>query len=280
MWQLGLLAEVLPEIAALEPIAQSAPHTKPVLAHTLAVLTWLAAVETAVVGQSPTTDPSLQLAQQALAAYTKQLDEHLARLVDGGLDGRVLLRLGALFHDVGKRETQMVGEDGRIRFLSHDAVGAVLTANRLRQLALSNQAIKQVETIVAGHMRPLNLATTGSLPSRRAIYRYFQATQTAGLDIGLLSLADHLATYGGPGPADVWRQLVVTVERLFAHYFDHHADTVAPPALLDGHDLIHHLHIRPGPEIGRLLRLIEEAQAAGEIHSREEALAFAQQSSA
>lgn len=280
MWQLGLLAEVLPEIAALEPVAQSAPHTKPVLAHTLDVLTWLAAVETAVVAQSPTSDTSLQLAQQALAAYTKQLDAHLARVVDGGLDGRVLLRLGALFHDVGKRETQTVGDDGRIRFLGHDAVGAVLTTNRLRQLTLSNQAIKQVETIVAGHMRPLNLATTGSLPSRRAIYRYFQATQTAGLDIGLLSLADHLATYGGPGPADIWRQLVATVARLFAHYFDHHADTVAPPALLDGHDLIQHLRLRPGPEIGRLLRLIEEAQAAGEIHSREEALAFAQQSSA
>jgi hypothetical protein len=34
--------------------------------------------------------------------------------------------------------------------------------------------------------------------------------------------------------------------------------------------------LEPGPEIGRLLRLIQEAQAAGDITNREEALQFAQ----
>lgn len=275
---LGLLAEVLPEIAALADVAQSAPHREPVLAHTIQVLGWLAAVETAVVDQLPTPDESLRAAQQALAPYAAQLAAHLARPVDGGLDGRVLLRFGALFHDVGKKETQTVAEDGRIRFLGHDVVGAEIANGRLRQLTFSNQAGKHVETIVAGHMRPMLLAAAGGQPSRRAIYRYFQATQTAGLDIALLSLADHLGTYGGPGPAAAWAQLVAVVARLLAHYFDHHADTVAPAPLVNGHDLIHLLHIQPGPEIGRLLRLIQEAQAAGEIHSREEALGLAAQS--
>jgi poly(A) polymerase/tRNA nucleotidyltransferase (CCA-adding enzyme) len=34
------------------------------------------------------------------------------------------------------------------------------------------------------------------------------------------------------------------------------------------------LGIGPGPEVGRLLRAVEEAQGAGEIHAREEALAL------
>ncbi|MCB8984051.1 MAG: HDIG domain-containing protein [Ardenticatenaceae bacterium] len=278
MYSLGLLAEVLPEIAALADVAQSAPHTQPVLAHTLEVLRWLAVVETAVVAQQPTAHASLQTAQEALAPYAAALAQHLERAVDGGLDGRVLLRLGGLFHDVGKKTTQTVTEDGRIRFLGHDGAGAELANGRLRQLTFSNQAIKHVETIVAGHMRPMLLAATGSAPSRRAIYRYFQATQTAGLDICLLSLADHLGTYGGPGPEAEWQQLVAVVTRLLAHYFDHHTDTVAPEPLVDGHDLIRLLQIQPGPEIGRLLRLIQEAQAAGEIHNREDALLLAQRS--
>lgn len=278
MHTLGLLAEVLPEVAALADVTQSAPHTETALAHTMLVLRWLSAVETAVVAQEPTDDGGLQMAQQALAPYAAQLREHLERAVDGGLDGRVLLRFGALFHDAGKKATQTIAEDGRIRFLGHETVGAEMANGRLRQLTFSNQAIKHVETIVAGHMRPLLLAATGGLPSRRAIYRYFQATQTAGLDIGLLSLADHLGTYGGPGPTAVWAQLVAVVTRLFDHYFDHHTDTVAPQPLIDGHDLIRLLHIQPGPEIGRLLRLIQEAQAAGEIHNRDEALLLAQQS--
>ncbi len=278
MWALGLLTEALPEIAALTDVAQSAPHTEPVLAHTIQVLRWLVVVETAVVAQTPADDAGLQLAQEALAAYAPALATHLARPVDGRLDGHVLLRLGALFHDVGKKATQTMEADGRIRFFGHDVAGAEVANGRLRQMALSNQAVKYVETIVAGHMRPLLLAGAGGAPSRRAIYRYFRATQTAGLDIGLLSLADHLATYGGPGPNEVWAQLVAVVTRLFAHYFDHYADTVAPPPLLDGHDLVQHLQIQPGPEIGRLLRLIQEAQAAGDIYSREEALALAERS--
>jgi hypothetical protein len=34
--------------------------------------------------------------------------------------------------------------------------------------------------------------------------------------------------------------------------------------------------MKPGPEIGRILRLIEEGQAVGQINTREEALLFAQ----
>ena len=45
---LGLLAEILPDLAALTTVAQSAPHHEPVLAHTLSVLRWLTLVEDAI----------------------------------------------------------------------------------------------------------------------------------------------------------------------------------------------------------------------------------------
>jgi hypothetical protein len=35
------------------------------------------------------------------------------------------------------------------------------------------------------------------------------------------------------------------------------------------------LHLAEGPEIGRLLETLREAQAAGEVNTREEALALA-----
>jgi hypothetical protein len=47
---------------------------------------------------------------------------------------------------------------------------------------------------------------------------------------------------------------------------------VEPVRLLTGHDVMEALGMGPGPEIGRLLRAVEEAQGAGEIHTREEAL--------
>jgi tRNA nucleotidyltransferase/poly(A) polymerase len=155
-------------------------------------------------------------------------------------------------------------------------VGAELAGRRLRRLRLSNEAVKHVKKIVAGHMRPLLLATSERV-TRRAVYRFFRATGAAGIDIGLLSLADHLATHDGPGPDDAWHALVEMVARLYEHYFEAYEETIAPPPLLKGGELIEALHLEPGPEVGRLLRLLEEAQAAGEIKTKEEALLLAKQ---
>jgi predicted RecA/RadA family phage recombinase len=44
---------------------------------------------------------------------------------------------------------------------------------------------------------------------------------------------------------------------------------------LSGHDVMEALGIGPGPMVGRALAAVAEAQAAGEIASREEALELA-----
>lgn len=273
--QLKLLPQLLPEVADLADVEQSSPHHEPVLAHTISVLRWLVAVETAVIDQHPIAKPELIAIQPHFSEFSLALQAHLNRDIGGGINGRLLLRLDGVFHDVGKKETQTIGDSGRIRFLGHDVVGAQLAARRLRRLAFSNRAIEQVKTAVADHMRPLQLAQTGKRPSRRAIYRYFRATQETGLDIGLLSLADHLATYNGIGNETQWQNLLTVVTELFRHYFEQYEKTVSPEPLINGRDLIQLLKIPAGPEIGRILRLVQEAQAAGELSTREEALEFA-----
>ncbi len=50
----------------------------------------------------------------------------------------------------------------------------------------------------------------------------------------------------------------------------------APPSrLVDGNDLMQALGLDPGPDLGRVLELIAEARAAGEISTKDEALALA-----
>ncbi|HFE67339.1 MAG TPA: HD domain-containing protein [Chloroflexi bacterium] len=277
METLRLLPVVLPEIDALADVTQSPPHHEPVLAHTLSALRWLVVVEECLVEERPSV-PELASLQTMLAPFAESLRAHLARVIDGGLDGRTLLRLGALFHDVGKRETQTVEDDGRIRFLGHDKAGEQIAASRLRRLHLSSKATKYVGRIVYGHMRPLLLANTGRPVSRRAVFRFFRDTGAAGLDVCLLSLADHLAMYNGVGDEAAWERLLGVTAALLQNYFEEHDKTVAPPPLVDGRVLIKELNLQPGPEVGRLLRLIQEAQAAGDIATVTEAIAFAHQS--
>jgi hypothetical protein len=47
-----------------------------------------------------------------------------------------------------------------------------------------------------------------------------------------------------------------------------------PVKLIDGHDIMKNYGLAPGPRIGQLLEAVKEAQAAGEVTDRQEALRF------
>jgi len=259
--ELGGLAVLLPRIKQLEPISQSPPHHEPVLPHTLSVLRWLKPV-------------LAERVRQDTAPYAAQLRARLEReMVDFGT-GYDLLRLGALYHDVGKAKTRTIGDDGRIHFYGHDKVGAKITAARLADFRFSKEIGQYVSAIVEGHMRPLLFAQETKV-SVKARHRFFRQFGAAGLDICLLSLADHLATYNGTGGTDAWQKLQLVVDDLLTHYFTHEEETVQLPPLLDGRQLMQALKIKGGPEVGRILRLVREAQIAGELHTAAEAINYA-----
>ncbi len=276
MLDLGLLPVVLPELAALDKIPQTPPHFESVLAHSCSVLHWLTRMEGLITLERPPAETMLAEAHQKLAPFRLPLAEHLKRRLDGGVDGRQALRLGVMFHDAGKAQTMSVDPDGRIRFFGHAEAGANLAAQRMAELRLSREVIRHVRAVIGGHMRPLYLAENTTL-SRRAIFRYFRDYGRAGLDIAILALADHLAIADHKHPDQQWRRLLDVVSGLLEHYFQRFEETVQPETLLDGRELMKTLGIGPSPEVGRLLGLLIEAQATGEIVSRQEAIEFLKQ---
>lgn len=60
--------------------------------------------------------------------------------------------LSVLFHDIGKPPTFSVDETGRIRFSGHDALGAEMTRKLMQQLRFSKDEIDRVVAAVANHM--------------------------------------------------------------------------------------------------------------------------------
>jgi hypothetical protein len=162
----------------------------------------------------------------------------------------------------------------RVRFLGHEDVSFDLARAALRRLHFSEAEVRWVTTIVAGHMRPHHLAAAGQ-PGRRAIYRYYRDLGAAGVDTALLSLADLWATDGAQLSPAAWQHQLDLVVRLLDDYFNRPQDAVRPAPLIDGHDLMAALGLRPGRVIGQLLEAVAEAQAARELDSREQALAYA-----
>ena len=211
---------------------------------------------------------------RVLGQFAGDVTAHLAVEVSGGRDRAVLLKLAALLHDVGKPKTRSQGEDGRIHFYNHELTGARMAAERLESLRFSRDEVDRAWVIVGQHLRPAHLARAERV-SPRAVYRYFRATRCAGVDVVLLALADHLATWGPDLDEQRWARRLDVAETLLLHWFERHEQTVAPPALVTGDDLMAELGLDPGPQIGRLLEAVREAQAAGEVTTRDQALALA-----
>jgi hypothetical protein len=113
------------------------------------------------------------------------------------------------------------------------------------------------------------------LPPRRA-YEYLRETQPVEVDVTLLTVADRLAARGsGPVASDemVQAHLELAREMIWAG-LDWRRD--GPPSpLLRGDELAAELGIEQGPRLGELLAELEAAVYAGEVGSREEALAHA-----
>ncbi len=277
---LGLLEYLLPEVDALTTVAQTHPHCHAdAWKHTLAAVAAVEGVAAVLAGHTPPVgDTLLPLSTgtwaalgAALAPMAAPLAAYLDETVAVEITRGHLLKWGALFHDVGKRETRTVDDRGRAHFYGHDRVGAVLTRRRLRALRFSNKVVDFVATLVRAHMWLIGLRKQKL--TRRAIYRFYRRTGDAGPAVVLLALADALAVWGPKLSPAYWQALLRTASALLEAYVYRREQLIAPPPLLSGRDLLA-MGVPSGPQIGRLLDALREAQAAGEIATAAEARAF------
>lgn len=276
---LGALEQILPEIQLLKGLTQSSPHVFDAWEHTLQVVAKLSLVFDllgARYSAEGAGDLQAGLVALRLGRYRRPISQQLGSFVVPERPRSVLLTFAALLHDSGKASTRSVGDDGRIHFYEHETSSAELADERAKALHLSNDEREILRVVIANHMRPMQLTLTGELPSRRAIYRFFRDTGAAGVDICLLSLADLLGKYGAELPEKELSKHLDTLRALLEAYFERPQESVKPPILLNGDDLMGELGIEPGPKVGEILDALGEAQAAGEVNDRAQALAFAQ----
>ena len=264
--ELGLLTALIPELAQTKGSQQPKEHFWDVFDHSIQTV---AAVDFLL------RQGDWQYANgEVIAAvpWSIRLAEHVGREVSSGSTRRLLLKLAALLHDIAKPQTRAIDDNGRVRFLGHASEGAAITADILERLRFSGKEIKLVETMVRHHLRPMQLSHD-ELPSHRAIYRYFRDAGDAGIDTLFLSMADHLATRGPRLDLAQWQEHAKIVEYVLAQHFEPESPVI-PPKLVDGHDLIDIFGMSPGPKIGQILEAVHEAQAAGELSTKEEALSY------
>jgi len=152
--------------------------------------------------------PELALARELEGSPYHHLDtlDHVLEVVRGVecelQEGRVgarveedrvqSLRLAALLHDVAKPVTR--GElEGRVLFVSHDSLGAIMVRRIGRRLGLSAGEIDLTATLTALHLK------IGFMGHPRTEYppeRLARAAGPFGEELAVLSWADRLAAQG------------------------------------------------------------------------------------
>jgi len=275
---IAVLGSVLPELIAMQGVDQSPPHIYDVWMHTLEAVNKLFAVLAVLSAEYDPASASnlmLGLVSIRLGRFRQEMQDHLVEQLNPDRSLRALLYLSALYHDSGKPACRQVDQAQRIRFLGHDQESERLVALRAGELRLSNQEIERLRLVIRHHMRPFLLGQMEGEPTRRAVYRFFRDTGTAGVDICILSLADMLATYGPTLRQEDWAHHLDIIRCLLEAWWEHPQEQVSPPALLNGHELMAELDLHPGPMIGQLLEAIREAQVVGKVNTRSEAVDLA-----
>ncbi|NJC97994.1 MAG: HD domain-containing protein [Anaerolineae bacterium] len=281
---LGLFPHLLPELTALKGVEQTEPHIYDVWEHTLAVLGYLESILAALrsdYSAEETNDLFTGLLTLRIGRFREQLAAHFAASLIADRWARAALFFAALYHDVRKPATRSVDEAGRSRFFDHDVQGAEVAAQRGREFNLSNDEIERIQSIVKHHMRfhffTSRLEGDKQEPSRKAIYRFFQEAGEAGVDLVLLGLADLRGTRAHTLTQETWTAALDIARILLENYWEKPEETVSPPRLLDGNDLIRELNLAPGRLVGQLLEAIREGQATGKLTTREDAMNFARE---
>jgi len=169
------------------------------------------------------------------------------------------LAWGVLLHDVGKPATfRSARETGdRIRFDGHVEVGMAMARTILGRLRFSNEDALQILALVEHHMRFKDVAQM-----RQATLKRFVRLPRFAEHLELHRL-DCLASHRNLGAYEFVKDFVDRTP----------PELVRPSKLVTGDDLLG-MGFEPGPSVGRILAVVEEAQLNGELADRAGAISF------
>ncbi len=197
------------------------------------------------------------------------IDEARRRIGDLDHADQLIVMLGAVTHDFGKPATTAL-IDGRIRSLNHEEEGVAPAAaflDRLNVHSFDGKDVRgQVLGLVGHHLKPGMLYKVRETLTDGAFRRL---AQKANLELlARLAKSDCL---GRTGSFDC-----TAMDWFLARARELGVDRSPPKPLLLGRHLLE-LGMKPGPEMGALLKEIYEKQLDGEIKTTEDGIALASQ---
>ena len=178
---------------------------------------------------------------------------------------RLVIRLAALLHDIGKPATREFGPGG-VTFHHHEVVGARMARERLRALRFESRIVDDVSQLVFLHLRPHTYKMGWS---DSAVRRYVRDAGPLLDDLNQLVRCD--VTTANAGRALKIQRRIDDLEGSIADLEEREElASIRPP--INGHAVMKHLGIAPGPVVGEIMDMLLEYRLDEGPYSEEEAL--------
>ena len=195
--------------------------------------------------------PGLALEQDPVHRH-KDVLAHSIAVVEKTPPDRIL-RLAALFHDVGKPKTRSIGPGG-VSFHHHEVVGARMARDRMRALHYSNEDVEAVSKLVELHLRFHGYGENGEWTDS-AVRRYVRDAGPLLDRLNLLTRAD--CTSRNKAKAEALAMRMDHLERRITELRrQEELDAIRPD--LDGNAVMSILGLPPGPVVGSALTYLLE----------------------
>ena len=191
--------------------------------------------------------PALGLEQDPIHRH-KDVLAHTIAVVEKTSPDRIL-RLAALFHDVGKPKTRSIGPNG-VSFHHHEVVGARITRDRMRALRYPVEDIEAVTKLVELHLRfhTYKMGWTDS-----AVRRYVRDAGPLLDELNELTRCD-CTTRNKRRAEELARRMDDLEVRIAQLREREELDAIRPD--LDGSAVMALLGVPPGPVVGQALAFL------------------------
>ena len=212
---------------------------------------------------------AMELEQDPIHRH-KDVLAHTFAVVDKTSPDR-LLRLAALFHDIGKPRTRAFGDTG-VSFHHHEVVGARMTKKRMEALRYPNDEVEIVTELVNLHLR---FHTYRLGWSDKAVRRYVRDAGPLLKRLNELTRCD-CTTRNAAKAKMLSRRMDELEERIVELRTQEEIDSIRPD--LDGEAVMAILEIGPSRAVGQALDFLLELRLdegpLGEEEARRRLLAW------
>jgi putative nucleotidyltransferase with HDIG domain len=243
MEETRLLSILLPEMEGIKGISQYPNNPDDVFQHTLNCL-------------------------HILPAAVKTFNKDFAGRTLLKKEDQLLLAWALLLHDLGKSNTQTEDASGKVHFYNHQRVSMKMGEDISRRLRFSRERSDRLQQLIFFHSRPMQLILS-DLPDRGVRRFIHQCRHLLPLQLAMF-LADRLSRPEGQ------ERTLKSVRTVWARYLKEGDALIHPPKLVSGEEVMNIMDLQPSPQVGRILDSLLRLQVAGEVTTREDALAYLQ----